>query len=118
MNQNPEQLAKDRIDDQLTACGWILQGKKSINLAAGMGTAIREYQTEPGPADYLLFVNLKPVGLIEAKREEEGVRLTTVEEQSTEYASVKLKYINNGPLLFKKAFMNTTIKVCLFRKQQ
>ncbi|RYZ78950.1 MAG: DEAD/DEAH box helicase, partial [Proteobacteria bacterium] len=52
------------------------------------------------PADYILFVNRKPVGLIEAKREEEGVRLTTVEEQSTEYASAKLKYINNDPLPF------------------
>jgi len=100
MNQNPEQLARDRIDDQLTASGWILQDKKSINLAAGIGVAIREYQTDAGPADYILFVNRKPVGLIEAKREEEGVRLTTVEEQSTEYASAKLKYIANDPLPF------------------
>lgn len=100
MNQNPEQKARDGIDDQLTACGWILQDKKSINLAAGLGVAIREYQTDVGPADYILFVDRKPVGLIEAKREEEGVRLTMVEEQSTEYASAKLKYINNDPLPF------------------
>jgi type I restriction enzyme, R subunit len=98
MNQNPEQKARDLIDDQLIACGWILQNKKSINLAAEIGVTIREYQTNAGPADYILFVNRKPVGLIEAKREEEGVRLTTVEEQSTEYASAKLKYINNDPL--------------------
>src|SRR5437868_3844660 len=100
MNQNPEQLARDKIDKQLIACGWVIQNKNQFNLAAGLGVAIREYQTDAGPADYILFVNQKPVGLIEAKREEEGVRLTTVEEQSTEYATAKLKYINNDSLKF------------------
>lgn len=100
MNQNPEQLARDRIDNQLTACGWILQDKKSFNLAAGLGVGIRELNTSVGPADYVLFVNGKPVGIIEAKREEEGVRLTTVEEQSAEYAAAKFKYITTDPLPF------------------
>jgi type I restriction enzyme R subunit len=100
MNQNPEQLARDEIDRQLLACGWVIQDKKFFNLSAGPGVAIREFQTSVGPADYVLFVNKTPVGLIEAKREEEGVRLTTVEDQSSEYASAKLKYINNDPLPF------------------
>jgi type I restriction enzyme R subunit len=100
MNQTPEQLARDKIDEQLIASGWIIQNKKQFNLNAATGVAIREYQTDAGPADYILFVNTKPVGLIEAKREEEGVRLTIVEEQSTEYASAKLKYINNDSLKF------------------
>jgi type I restriction enzyme R subunit len=100
MNQNPEQLARDEIDKQLLACGWLIQDKKAFNLAAGVGVAIREYQTNVGPADYILFVNQKPVGLIEAKREEEGVRLTMHEEQSVDYATAKLKYINNDPLPF------------------
>ncbi|RYZ47312.1 MAG: DEAD/DEAH box helicase, partial [Chitinophagaceae bacterium] len=92
--------ARDLIDEQLTACGWILQDKKSFNLAAGIGVAIRELKTSAGPADYVLFVNAKPVGIIEAKREEEGVRLTTVEEQSVEYANAKFKYISTEPLPF------------------
>ena len=50
MNQNPEQLARDRIDQQLTACGWSIQNKSSINLAAGIGIAICEYATAVGPA--------------------------------------------------------------------
>ena len=100
MNQNPEQLARDIIDAALEQIGWIIQDKKNFNLAAGIGIAIREFQTSVGPADYVLFVNQKPVGLIEAKREEEGVRLTMVEDQSSEYASAKLKYINNAPLPF------------------
>jgi type I restriction enzyme, R subunit len=100
MNQNPEQIARDEIDKQLTACGWIVQDKKHINLRAGLGVAVCEYQTNVGPADYVLFVDGRPVGLIEAKREEEGVRLTMHEEQSGEYAKAKLKYINNDPLPF------------------
>ena len=100
LNQNPEQIARDNIDKQLLACGWIIQDKKKFNLAAGLGIAIREYQTDIGPADYVLFVDKKAVGIIEAKREEEGVRLTTVEEQSSQYANAKLRLLNNDPLPF------------------
>ena len=100
VNQNPEQIARDNIDKQLVACGWIIQDKKKFNLAAGLGIAIREYQTDIGPADYVLFVDKKPIGIIEAKREEEGVRLTTVEEQSSQYANAKLRLLNNDPLPF------------------
>ena len=57
MNQNPEQSARDNIDNQLLACGWIIQDKKQVNLSAGPGVAIREYQTETGPADYILFID-------------------------------------------------------------
>ncbi|WP_246343767.1 hypothetical protein [Adhaeribacter radiodurans] len=81
MNQNPEQKARDEIDKLLTASGWIIQDKKKVNLSAGIGIAIREYQTDVGPADYVLFVDKKPVGIIEAKREEEGVKLTVHEDQ-------------------------------------
>lgn len=100
MNQNPEQIARDNIDRQLSACGWIIQDKKQINLFAGGGVAVREYQTTAGPADYILFVDQKPVGVIEAKKEEEGHKITAVEEQSAEYAASKLKYLNNDPLNF------------------
>ena len=54
MNQNPEQKARDNIDRQLAACGWNLQNKQQINLFAGCGIAVREYQTSVGPADYIL----------------------------------------------------------------
>lgn len=100
MNQNPEQMARDKIDKQLKACGWIVQNKKEINLFAGTGVAVREVQTDVGPADYILFVDEKPVGVIEAKKEDEGHRLTVVEEQSREYAVSKLKYLDNDPLNF------------------
>ncbi len=100
MNQNPEQKARDNIDKQLINCGWIIQNKNQINLFASAGVAVREYQTDVGTADYILFVDQKPVGVIEAKKEEEGHRLTTVEDQSIGYAASKLKYLNNDPLPF------------------
>ncbi|WP_417588805.1 DEAD/DEAH box helicase family protein [Owenweeksia hongkongensis] len=99
-NQNPEQIARDKIDKQLMAAGWVVQSKSKVNLAAGKGVAVREYQTDVGPADYVLFIDRKPVGIVEAKREEEGHRLTAVEDQSGDYAKAKLKYLNNDPLPF------------------
>jgi type I restriction enzyme, R subunit len=99
MNQNPEQLASHRID-QLTACGWTIQNKSSINPHADIGVVLREYQTDAGPADYFLFVDKKPIGIIEAKRAEEGVHPTIHEDQSYTYVNSKFKYLNNDPLPF------------------
>ncbi|MBK7110375.1 MAG: DEAD/DEAH box helicase family protein [Bacteroidetes bacterium] len=101
LNQDPEQLARDKIDAQLIACGWTIQDKDKINLNASSGIVVRYYLTQDGKeTDYVLFVDKKPVGVIEAKREEEGFRLINVEEQSKEYADSKLKYLNNDPLPF------------------
>ena len=69
-NQTPEQIARDNIDSQLIEAGWLVQSRDEVDLNAGPGVAVREYQTDIGPADYVLFVDLKPVGVIEAKREE------------------------------------------------
>lgn len=100
INQTPEQIARDKIDEMLRLAGWEVQPKSKVDIAASKGVAIREYQTDVGPADYVLFVDRKPVGIIEAKREEEGYKLTVVEEQSKSYANAKLKYLNNDPLPF------------------
>ena len=51
-NQNPEQLARDKIDKQLITCGWVVQSKNQINLNAGLGIAVREYQTDNSSNDY------------------------------------------------------------------
>lgn len=99
-NQNPEQIARDQIDSQLTACGWVIQQKGKINLHAGVGVAVREYNTDVGPADYVLFVSGIPVGIIEAKRAEEAERMSIHEAQAEDYAAAKLKYLNNKPLPF------------------
>ena len=97
-NQNPEQIARDTIDKQLLTCGWVIQHIKQINLNAAIGVAVKEYLTDVGPADYVLFVDGKPCGVIEAKREEEGHKLNVHEDQSEGYATAKLKHLRNAPL--------------------
>ena len=100
-NQTPEQAAREHIDSLLTQAGWAVQDKRSMNPNANLGVAIREYQTDTGPADYVLFIDKKPVGVVEAKPEHWGQRITTVEEQSGRYASAKLKWVSKSkPLPF------------------
>lgn len=99
-NQTPEQKARNDIDRKLNGSGWIVQEKSKIDWSASKGIAVKEYLTDLGPADYVLFVEKKPAGIIEAKKDEEGHRLTVVEEQSSGYATSKLKYLNNDPLPF------------------
>ncbi|MCY4593178.1 MAG: DEAD/DEAH box helicase family protein [Bryobacterales bacterium] len=100
-NQTPEQAARAKIDRMLLESGWIVQDKTKIDFSAGLGIAVREYQTDVGPADYALFVDKKAVGVVEAKPEDWGHKITTVEEQSGGYASAKLKWVNNQePLPF------------------
>ena len=99
-NQNPEQIARDNIDSQLLACGWIIQEIKRVNLHAGIGVAVKELLTDVGPADYVLFVDGKPCGVIEAKKEDEGFHLNIHEDQTEGYATAKLKHLNNEPLSY------------------
>ena len=100
-NQTPEQAARDKIDKQLSNAGWIVQDYNKIDFSAGFGIAAREYRTDIGPADYVLLVDRKPVGIVEAKREDWGHKITTVEEQSLTYAAANLKWVNNQePLPF------------------
>lgn len=63
----PEQLARRDIDEQLEACGWVVQDSKSAAVAAAQGVAVREVSTMAGRADYVLYVDRQAVGVIEAK---------------------------------------------------
>ena len=89
----PEDQARQQIDRQLRAAGWVVQNGHAIDFGAARGIAVREYQTDVGPADYLLFVDRQPVGVIEAKPEAWGHRITSIEEQSTGYANLWRKVI-------------------------
>ena len=99
VNQNPEQRARDEIDALLNKAGWVVQDKKKIDFTAAQGIAVREYLTDVGPADYVLFVDKQAVGVIEAKPESWGEKITTVEDQSQGYASATLKWVNNSTAL-------------------
>ena len=69
---------------------------KRLNLSASLGVAVREFPTSTGEVDYALFVDGKPVGVVEAKREEAGEHITDVEVQSGRYANSTFKWIKNG----------------------
>jgi len=81
-----EQRARVLIDRQLAEAGWEVQDRKGLNLFAGPGVAVRETIMKPGHgrADYLLYVDQRAVGVIEAKPE--GTPLSGVEWQSAMYA--------------------------------
>lgn len=89
----PEEKARENIDKKLAQSGWIIQDMRQLNLYAGIGVAIREFPTSTGPVDYALFVDGLPVGIIEAKKDDKGEDITTVEGQSSRYVNSTLKYI-------------------------
>ena len=88
----PEAKSRQLIDGKLAAAGWEVQDAKLINLGASLGVAVREYPTDTGPADYLLFVDRRPIGVIEAKRDDAGANLSAHEAQTERYANATLKW--------------------------
>jgi len=82
----PEAKARETIDALLLSAGWHVCGVADANIHAALGVAIREFPLNSGFgfADYLLYVNGKACGVIEAKKE--GATLTGVEVQSGRYA--------------------------------
>jgi len=80
---NQEDKARDRIDQLLMGAGWALQDRSEFDRSAALGVAVREFSLPAGACDYLLFVDGKAAGVIEAKKT--GVTLSGVAEQSEKY---------------------------------
>ncbi|HKQ50448.1 MAG TPA: DEAD/DEAH box helicase family protein [Phycisphaerae bacterium] len=83
MPLTPEDQAREIIDRQLAASGWVVQNYREMNISAAPGVAVREFPLKTGFADYLLYADAKAIGVIEAKPE--GHTLTGVEIQSAKY---------------------------------
>ncbi len=79
----PEEKARQVIDNLLEAAGWKVQNLQEVDLGAALGVAVREFPLKTGAADYLLFVDRKAVGVVEAKPE--GTTLSGVADQSSKY---------------------------------
>ena len=97
----PEEKARQQIDAMLVASGWVIQDFKAVDFSDGRGIALREVPLKTGPCDYLLLVDRKALGVIEAKKE--GTTLSVVAEQSTRYASSLPEFLAaglTGPLPF------------------
>lgn len=90
----PEAKARLVIDQKLEDAGYVVQDVEEFNPAAALGVVVREWQTDSGPADYIIFIDKKPVGVIEAKAHNKAETLCSVEEQTRRYAESTLKYVS------------------------
>lgn len=81
-----EEKAREEIDRLLHAAGWLVTDPSEANITAGRGVAVREFPLKSGHgfADYLLYVDGKAAGVLEAKKA--GHTLTGVEIQSARYS--------------------------------
>ncbi|MFZ5869190.1 MAG: type I restriction-modification enzyme R subunit C-terminal domain-containing protein [Actinomycetota bacterium] len=112
-----EQRARVLIDRQLAEAGWSVQNRAELNLFAGQGVAVREVimAAGHGRADYLLYVDQRAVGAIEAKPT--GSTLSGVEWQSAMYADglppeVRLKALTKEgrlPFIFEASGTETHV---------
>jgi len=108
----PEQKARMEIDLMLLESSWLVQDVKSVSLHAGRGVAIREFPLERGFgfADYLLYIDGKAAGVIEAKKA--GVTLSGVEIQSDRYTQGLSRFLPAWfrPLPFR--YQSTGVETC------
>ncbi len=108
----PEQKARIEIDRMLLESGWLVQDVKSVNLHAGRGVAIREFPLDKGFgfADYLLYIDGRAAGVIEAKKA--GVTLSGVEIQSDRYTQGLSRFLPAWfrPLPFR--YQSTGVETC------
>lgn len=82
----PEDKVREKIDDILKQVGFVIQDREEFNRNASLGVAIREFvMSDESKADYLLFIDGKACGVIEAKKE--GISLSGIELQAKHYAS-------------------------------
>ena len=80
---SPEEFARQKVDRLLEQAGWKLQHRNEFDRHGAVGVAVREFHLPAGPCDYLLFIDGKAAGVIEAKKT--GVTLSGVAEQSQKY---------------------------------
>jgi type I restriction enzyme R subunit len=78
-----------------------------MNLGAGLGVAVREFQTASGPVDYGLFVGRRLCGVIEAKPE--GTTLSGFSEQAARYIADVPKHLvrDEGQVRFEYVASST-----------
>ncbi len=109
---HPEDQARSLIDRQLKSSGWIVQSRAEMNLGAGTGVAIREFQTGSGPVDYALFVGRRLCGVVEAKPA--GTTLSGFSEQAARYIADVPKHLvrEEGQVRFEYVASGTEV---LFR---
>ncbi len=113
--QGPEDQARKVIDSLLSSAGWTIQDRGDLNLGVSRGVAVREFPLVNGYADYLLFVDRKALGVIEAKAE--GTTLSGVADQSGRYSAGLPKNIPHVNLPLPFLYESTGIET-FFRNER
>ena len=104
----PEEKARKVIDQLLEEAGWKVQYLEELNLGASLGVVVREFPLKSGFADYLLFADRKPVGVIEAKPF--GMTLSGVANQSEKYLKLipdQYQLVKPPPLAYESTGKET-----------
>ncbi|MCR5344884.1 MAG: DEAD/DEAH box helicase family protein [Lachnospiraceae bacterium] len=113
----PEELAREKIDKQLTRAGWNIVSRAEyvpLDALAVKEAIMQGAAADNKESDYLLFIGNKAIAVVEAKREENDLG-KSVQDQAIGYAThpvgwynlwftdlVPLVYVANGKkILFK-----------------
>ena len=103
-SRESEAATRERIDAQLRQAGWEVDSKiltfaNGARPQRGLNRAIAEWPTASGPADYVLFVGLTPIGIAEAKRHIKDVagRLPQARRYSRGFAAQGNETFSAGP---------------------
>lgn len=104
--KTPEQLAREKIDAVLQDAGWVIQNNDEFNRNAALGVAVREFQLPAGPCDYLLFIEGKAAGVIEAKKS--GMTLSGVAEQSEKYMAALPEHLAKWDTILRFDYESTS----------
>ena len=59
----PEEIAREKIDELLTAAGWAVQNYRAYNPSASVSIALCEVPLKTGPCDYLLLIDRRATRL-------------------------------------------------------
>lgn len=86
----PEAKARENIDGMLETCGWSVYDFDEVDFSL-QSYAIREFSVGRDAADYLLFLDGKAIGVVEAKPE--GTTLGGVSVQTVKYTTGLPDYV-------------------------
>ncbi|MGF1473078.1 MAG: type I restriction-modification enzyme R subunit C-terminal domain-containing protein [Rubrobacteraceae bacterium] len=92
----------------LEDAGWSVQDYKSVDFTTSRGVALREFPVATGFADYMLLVDRKAVGVVEAKKE--GTPLGGVDTQSAKYLEGLPSHVHRVGTPLPFAYESTGVK--------
>ena len=104
--KTPEELAREKIDAVLEVAGWVIQNMNEFNRNASLGVAVREFQLPAGPCDYLLLIDGKAAGVIEAKKA--GVTLSGFADQSEKYMAALPEHLAKWDTILRFDYESTS----------